>query len=1120
MTKKSNLMSMEEIFSLMEGKKIVESDFERKIEVLEECIHIYEEEELVVKNLEQEINDINITKNDLYHQFHHKYGMINNAESRHYTMEEIIEARKELADTSWKTLIKRLFFGRRADEIYGDLMGKLIGLLDYLQSELNQQEEKVKKALAQMLKAASDYEFNYMQIQKEAGCTPDTNWKEFIAPKVVTGDLYLGDIDIALDVEINYSISYLQEAMPNSFFEGCIRQPYTRSLKIPFHFLYEYGRNRQQEAVKSVRSLIYQIIRMTPNDYIEMHFMDGKSAGNTFSELMGLEKVVKTNVNSFNRRVTGGTYRMAKLYRDEHSITEGLQHLEEYMLKATSEMSLYESIEIYNAKNNTKEGRGFIPYQLIIIQNFPVGFNENDIRILDTLIRNGSKAGISVLVLNNRDEWEQFRNYNSTNVTLQDKMTRESLLQLDSITFDDYKINLTASDYTTTFRLQLMHNGQAEYIQIVQNVKNKPPEVAYLFSDAFNIHSEFGTLKDTEGLHIPFAIDSSGDLIEYYLGTALNAHGLICGGTGSGKSSLLHMLISSIVMNYKPQDVEIWLADYKITEFYSYKTNTPPHIRFIGLSKTSDFSYAFLNKIIHEMSRRQDLIARTDAKLKDMNVERNVTSFNDYHEIYDNESFRKKYRLTEQLTRLVVIVDEFHVMAQHAQNDPDYKLKLENILSEARAFGIILLLSDQAIVDGLRGLSDKGKKQIRARLALSNYEDELKEALNEKDSEEIKKFLRMKVGEVAVQTMYEERDEDGILREKVKNEIVHCVYIRSAERFQVCKKARQIYQAEEYVADVFDDRDVEEINMVKIQNWESECLVQHRDGSKDLQIYLGRPLNLDFSMHFSLLQRKGNNIMSVSGTEEQQMRILTSVLASFRRQKNYEIVVLADPFAGLYREYSMDICQLRPSIGNMSVYDDLSNICYQINRLLGIMENRGNQKKTLVVWLGLDSMADLMSEGNNRKSEILRRLSKPNSKEEEKRMSTATSSMNSFESMFDEIFLDDENEEDRYAENSNETITYDLNENYLYDAREDITRLVHYGPSRNIYHMVFYDTAASLRDFRGIKNDDFVHKIAFSMSENEAADFLEKSSLIRSMPEHMAFYYNGRSGKKFIPYKF
>lgn len=105
-------------------------------------------------------------------------------------------------------------------------------------------------------------------------------------------------------------------------------------------------------------------------------------------------------------------------------------------------------------------------------------------------------------------------------------------------------------------------------------------------------------------------------LFHIHLEQALNAHGLICGGTGSGKSSLLHMLISSIVMNYTPEDVEIWLSDYKITEFYSYKTNTPPHIRFIGLSKTSDFSYAFLDKIIDEMNRRQTIIAQADYDYK------------------------------------------------------------------------------------------------------------------------------------------------------------------------------------------------------------------------------------------------------------------------------------------------------------------------------------------------------------------------------------------------------------------------------------------------------------------------------------------------------------------------
>lgn len=49
-----------------------------------------------------------------------------------------------------------------------------------------------------------------------------------------------------------------------------------------------------------------------------------------------------------------------------------------------------------------------------------------------------------------------------------------------------------------------------------------------------------------------------------------------------------------------------------------------------------------------------------------------------------------------------------------------------------------------------RGLSDKGKKQIKARIALSNYKDELEETLNEKEADKIRSFIHMKVGEVAV----------------------------------------------------------------------------------------------------------------------------------------------------------------------------------------------------------------------------------------------------------------------------------------------------------------------------------------------------------------------------------
>ena len=183
--------------------------------------------------------------------------------------------------------------------------------------------------------------------------------------------------------------------------------------------------------------------------------------------------------------------------------------------------------------------------------------------------------------------------------------------------------------------------------------------------------------------------------------------------------------------------------------------------------------------------------------------------------------------------------------------------------------------------------SDKGKKQIKARIALSNYKDELEETLNEKEADKIRSFIHMKVGEVAVQTIQENED-----REEVPTiERAMAIYINGTCRYNVNEKARTIYHAEDYVPDVFDDRVVDPMKIEEIDQWEKENVISHRDGSKDIHIYLGRPVNLGFALHFPLLQRKGNNIMCASGTEEQQMRILRALFQASHDSPTFQLIL-------------------------------------------------------------------------------------------------------------------------------------------------------------------------------------------------------------------------------------
>ena len=1093
--------------------------FLSKIEKLEQYIEAYEFEAEKCNSLKKEIGNCNKLGKDLYEKYHKKYGMISTMENKRYSMEELDQIRAELADTSLLTVLKRFFgIGKRNDEIYADLMGKIHGLAMYLNEELDYYSERLEKEAIRLEENSSVYETNYKQIQRASGCGLDTDWGRYSQVEQVAGDLYLCDIDVSLEVKIQYAEELLKKTMPASYCAGIVRVPYTRSLSEPVHLLYEYKKEYNTQVVQSVKSLVYQMIRMTPAYYLEMHLMDGENTGADFAELINLQKVREGDLIQLNRKVTGGRYRMAQVYLEDTAITAALKNLNQYMTLVAEEMGAFHSLDAYNESNHDiKTGKGLIPYQIIIIQNFPTGFTDEDINLLDKLIRNGQKRGIWIIILNSLDRWTEILQRNSYNSgkakSIQEKLSREAIVSLDTIHLDQDVARIAAADCASTCRLQLMLEGKETYIDHVIKVKTAVQETDNYFPHIFGEEFLYGQMDSRRGLKIPFAIDRKGNIIEYCLGEAMNAHGLISGGTGSGKSTLLHMLISSIVMNYSPDDVEIWLADYKITEFYSYKSNTPPHIRFIGLSKTADFSYAFIDKITNEMNRRQSVIAEADFQLKSSGEKVNITNFNEYRKIFGIASMR----------RLIIIIDEFHVMAQFAQKEPDYKEKLENLLAEARALGIIILFSDQAIADGLRGLSEKARKQIKARIAMANSKDELEETLDEKEPEKIKPFLTMKTGEIAIQTVKEERDEDGILKEMMQIERGLVIYIDGEWRFKVNDRVRKLYHAENYVSDSFDDRIVEEVDWKKISEWEQKFLKPHKNGKKDMHVYLGRPVNLELNMHFPLLQRKSNNIMCVSGTEEQQMQIFQAVTGSFQRQENSEIVVITDSYASVYHEYGEDIQSMAAEYENMLVYEELEDICYQVNRILGIMNDRSNQKKVLVVWLGLDIIADLLKEESSRKSVELLRIAegegnrRKSSANREKSLEKADS-QDEIDLLFGSLFDDEDDlDEDPYAEEEN--FSKMGTEEYLYNACDDITRIIHLGPTRNVFNLVIYDSAAALKDFRGVKITDFNHRVAFAMSENEASDFLERGGLIRQLPENMAFYYNGRTGYRFIPYK-
>lgn len=97
------------------------------------------------------------------------------------------------------------------------------------------------------------------------------------------------------------------------------------------------------------------------------------------------------------------------------------------------------------------------------------------------------------------------------------------------------------------------------------------------------------------------------------------------GAAGSGKSTLLHTIISGLIMNYHPDEVELWLMDFKMLEFKRYVNHMPPHVKYILLEKSEDLVFDIIDHLTELLDRRQYRFSQNGwSKLTEVPPEENM----------------------------------------------------------------------------------------------------------------------------------------------------------------------------------------------------------------------------------------------------------------------------------------------------------------------------------------------------------------------------------------------------------------------------------------------------------------------------------------------------------------
>lgn len=216
-----------------------------------------------------------------------------------------------------------------------------------------------------------------------------------------------------------------------------------------------------------------------------------------------------------------------------------------------------------------------------------------------------------------------------------------------------------------------------------------------------------------DGIHIPLGMQVKNSEILKLPVCDFPPHTLIAGATGSGKSNLLHVLICNACARYSPDELNLYLLDFKDgVEFATYAKPPLPHAKLIATQADAFYAQTVLEHLDAEITRRNELFKKSACK--------------------DYCDFRRK-NPSAKLPRVILIIDEFQRLFEA---DAKRVMELLKILTkQGRSAGVHLIFATQTFKgigeNNFAGSFSQLKGQFGARLALRCAVDDSKDILGQ-----------------------------------------------------------------------------------------------------------------------------------------------------------------------------------------------------------------------------------------------------------------------------------------------------------------------------------------------------------------------------------------------------
>lgn len=534
----------------------------------------------------------------------------------------------------------------------------------------------------------------------------------------------------------------------------------------------------------------------------------------------------------------------------------------------------YENILEYN-QNTPKRSEAIT---LLLFYDFPRGMDARSVDMLISIIKNGSKCGIYTIICHNPEA--QFSRYESIDDRLE-QIAKYSI----SVEYKDGNYQLLPFGLPISISEQKAVKEITELVKQYTEAANVIKHRGISFDDI--LPEDLFDKKSTRLLDIPIGIGDEDAIINLAFGEGTSHHCLIGGGTGGGKSTLLHTIIMSGMLNYSPEQLHLYLMDFKGgTEFKIYESQRLPHINLIALDAMQEFGESILENLVQEMEERSRIFKEAGG----------YTKVQDYVE-----------GTGLLMSRILIIMDEFQILFNDSTNRKvaiNCANLAKRIVTEGRAYGMHLMMATQStnIISTLT--LDRGTiEQMRVRIGLKCGEADTRYLFSDLYCNDAKTKMMGPKGTAVLNEDYTEIPENNDTSLQLGNIGLRVAYCGDNLKEKYLKLISEKYVEEPCVTQIFEGS-----RTVALLDYLSEMNIGFTF-ELSVRVHMGDKIKVAPPFCLSLDRKKKHNML-ICGTNQQ---MTNNVL------HNYLISVLLNQNTSVY---CID--------GDILVGDDQSDEFYQV----------------------------------------------------------------------------------------------------------------------------------------------------------------------------------------------